>query len=74
MQSSGEGLPYCPHHDRRNRGKGGNCPLQYFANQKIKSLKITLYKSVYINKAKLGSLLSGYWKSQIFGLVWFNPL
>ena len=37
-------------------GVGGQLPPpQYFANQKkIKSLKITSYKSVYSNKDKIG--------------------
>ena len=33
---------------------------------KSKSLKITTYKSVYSNKAKIGSKLNGCWKSQIY--------
>ena len=34
--------------------------------KKFKGLKITTYKSVYSNKSKIGSQLSGYWKSQIY--------
>ena len=48
-------------HGRRNRGGGAGegmvgatPPPQYFANQKMKSFKITTYKSVYSNKDKIG--------------------
>ena len=44
-------------HGRRNRGGAEGAiappPPQYFANQK--SLKVTIYKSVYSNKAKICS-------------------
>ena len=46
-------------------GGGGNCPPNILPTKKIKSLNIMRYKSLYSNKAKLGSYLSGYWKSQI---------
>ena len=39
-------------------GWGGGAiapPPQYFANKKVKSLEIITYKSVYNNKAKIGS-------------------
>ena len=42
-------------HGRRNSG-GGQFPTQYFANQKNMSLKIMTYKSMYSNKAKIGSV------------------
>ena len=41
-------------------------PPSIFCQPKTKSLKITTYKSVYGNKAKIGSLVSGCWKSQIY--------
>ena len=44
---------------RRNRGGGSWAiappPPQYFANQKNKSLKTMIYKSVYSNEAEIGS-------------------
>ena len=36
-------------------GGGGNCPLNILPDKKIKSLKITTYKHVYSNKAKICS-------------------
>ena len=42
-------------HGRRNRGAGGAIAPPIFCQpKKIKSLKITTYKSVYSNKAKIG--------------------
>ena len=49
-------------------GTGGNYPppLPIFnQSKKFKSKKIMTYKSVYTNKAKIGSKFIGYWKSQI---------
>ena len=49
------------------RGWGGGQPPTIFCQPiKINSLRITTYKSVYSNKANIGSYLSGFWKSQIF--------
>ena len=43
-------------------GRGG---MILPTKKKIKSLNITTYKSLYSNKARIGSYPIGYWKSQI---------
>ena len=59
------------HGCRNKRGGGAGTiapPLPIFCQPKnFKSLKTTTYnKSVYCNKARICSELSGYWKSQIY--------
>ena len=51
-------------------GAGGNPPPNILPTQKI---KITIYKSVYSNKAKIDSHLNGYWKSHM-GLYYCTKL
>ena len=46
-------------------GTGAGGGGRFFC-QPNKKIKITIYKSVYSNKAKICSYLSGYWKSHLF--------
>ena len=47
------------------RGGGALPPPHILPTQKIKSLNITTYKSLYSNKAKIGSYSSGYLKNPV---------